>query len=729
MKKIKFDYRHIICCIITAGFLACIGVFFSKSIIRIIESARDLGLSIGYYFAELLELEHGIFPTVNLLPVNPTTPTIFLPETWEEFGVKWNEYWTIWASGDNFTLYFNWLCIFLSNILIYLQMIIILILIFFIIFKRSLNKKNNDYNKDTRPLTYFKIAVKYTYTPVKKWLVSFIDFVKTHKPYYIIWLIIWGINFNVFSIVAEAFAYYFYFIISFDCATIYRQVYKLILDLYVPIKTIPVFGWIIIAIALINLIRKKIAIARLNHYERKNRGFINSLPITSMDCGTMGSGKTTMITDMALSQEIMFRDKALEMLLEADLKFPNFPWINLENTLKHAMKKRLIYNLATIKVFINHLKYIFFESLDKDKSTKKAMRRYYKKTLKLNYSNFLFDYDYNTYGLYHDDKLKVVNVWEVIEDYAQLYFIYIIKSSLILSNYSIRTDNVQMDEGNFPLWNTDFMSRNSKYIDAISRHSHILDFDALRLGKKINEEGPFKDSFEFGIVVITEIGKERGNSIELQGKKKDDNVTNQKNDLFNYTIKMIRHSATINNYPFVKVLTDEQRPESWGADARDLCQIINIREKEDIRLAMPFFALEELTYSFCFNKFIDLYNKYRFNRGDNTLVMHLLKTITAKLQNHYKNTYNLYGYSLINADQERGTQDEQPKKLKYYLMPKKIYSNRYKTNSHGDFFIKKALMSAMGLDDIPEYQTEKATLEELKAQNSYFIKDITENIK
>ena len=50
-----------------------------------------------------------------------------------------------------------------------------------------------------------------------------------------------------------------------------------------------------------------------------------------MICGTMGQKKTTAITDMTLSQEKMFRDKAFDKLLENDMKFPYFPYINLEN--------------------------------------------------------------------------------------------------------------------------------------------------------------------------------------------------------------------------------------------------------------------------------------------------------------------------------------------------------------------------------------------------------------
>ena len=140
-------------------------------------------------------------------------------------------------------------------------------------------------------------------------------------------------------------------------------------------------------------------------------------------------------------------------------------------------------------------------------------------------------------------------------------------------------------------------------MDSYSRHSHILDFDMLRLGRKVIENNKNANAFEFGVVVITEIGKERGNNLENQDKKKKDEGTNQKNDLFNSWLKMVRHSATVDNYPFVRVITDDQRPTSWGADARDLCDIIHIKESGEPKLAMPFFSLEELLYEKIFSKF------------------------------------------------------------------------------------------------------------------------------
>ena len=142
-----------------------------------------------------------------------------------------------------------------------------------------------------------------------------------------------------------------------------------------------------------------------------------------------------------------------------------------------------------------------------------------------------------------------------------------------------------MNNGNVPLWLTDFFPKRRR--DS-SRHAHILDFDVLRLGKKLLENNPKAGSFAFGVVAITEIGKERGNNLELKEVKKGTEETNQKNDLFNSWLKMCRHSATVDNFPFIKVFTDEQRPKSLGSDARDLADIIDIASCGDTRLSLPF---------------------------------------------------------------------------------------------------------------------------------------------
>ena len=720
----KLDYRHYICIGLTVLFALLSGLLAWKSYARVGESVKDFGLSVAYYVKTLFRLPADMQPSVGNL--SKWFDRIDFPFTFSDFKVDWQAFWQTFVSKANFSLYLKFLGqllyhIFFYGIIVVIPFIMAVILLFTLHFK----VENNDWNKDSKPLIMHKKASKRLYTPIKLWIEAFIVFVKENSVYWKIWLSLFLVSFNVITVVVEFFAYYFYFAVSLDFVHLYRQVYKFAIDVSPLFTKIPFVVWLVAGLVVFDKFRRSIAYKRLNHNEMKDRGFINERPIVFMVCGTMGKKKTTVITDIALSQEVMFRDKALDMLISNDMKFPNFPWINLEKTLQEAMRRHIIYNLATTRKFIKRL-YTYWWVSYQIPSYKKSIRRHLKKAFPFAYyDNFLFDYDYNQYGLEYDDKLKVQTIWEVIEIYSQLYFVYVIQSSLIISNYSIRTDNVLEDNGNFPLWNTDFFRRDSKEVDVSSRHSHILDFDTLRLGLKVLEDNENADNFEFGVINITEIGKERGNVIELADKIKKAETANQKNDLFNSWLKMVRHSATIDNFPFVRVVTDEQRPESWGLDARALCEIVSIKKTSDIRLAMPFFAVEEMLYSVFWSKFVNLYLKYRYNRGDNTLTMHVLKTLTAKIVHYYTGIYNLFGYSLLNIQVESGTQDGAIEDRKYFLSSKKIYSKRFSTDCFSDFFTEKSLRSRFGIDDLKEYATEKATLEELQEQNSYFVNDLT----
>ena len=561
----KINYRHYVAVAITIIFLMFTFFKFSSAFIRIGESFRDVWNSICYYIQELFNADWNIQPTITATSDVPFTPFFNLPETWEEFVVKWGEYWKLWATSENFVGYLNFLVDLLYNISqIILLIVVPLFLIIYLLFQKYLKNANNNYNEDSKPLIFFKRFATKTYIPAKNWIKDFIEFIKENKIYLKLWLFIWLFNFNIISIFIEFIGFYLYFVVSFDFKSIYKQFYKLFIDLSPMLAFIPLWAWFILGYLFICWLRKKIGYKRLQHFENKNCGMINERPIVLMLCGTMGKKKTTIITDMALSQEVMLREKAFELILQNDLKFPFFPWVNLENDLKEAFEQHKIYNLATIKTYIRNKREIWE-----------------REQIEAN----LFDYDYLRYGLTYNDNLCVVDIWKVIENYSQLYFVYIIQSSLIISNYSIRSDNVLNDIGNFPLWHTDFFKRDARLIEAESRHAHILDFDSLRLGKKIIEDNIKKDSFEFGVINITEVGKERKNNLTLQEMKIKDAMANQKNDGFNDMLKMIRHNATIDNFPFVKIITDEQRPESWGADARDLLEIVTIDETSEKKLA------------------------------------------------------------------------------------------------------------------------------------------------
>ena len=116
--------------------------------------------------------------------------------------------------------------------------------------------------------------------------------------------------------------------------------------------------------------------------------------------------------------------------------------------------------------------------------------------------------------------------------------------------------------------------------------------------------------------------------------------------------------------------------------------------------------------------------EYRFERGDNSLPMYLYHNTASKINKYHKGIFNTFGYYKVNLLVEPGTQDLPPKKCKYYLMFKKIYSRRFSTDCFSDYFSEKSYLSSIGIEDLEEYKTEKATFDEMVTQNSYFFNDL-----
>lgn len=707
----KLNYRHYICIAITMIFIAT-AFIFPYFIPRLIESFRDFGLSVSYYFCKIFHIDSGKSPTVTEISSTPITLPSGFPADWISFKAEWGKYWQLFISRQNIIGYIRTIIIFFEVIV---KVVIFLLPIFLLFYVKNIplsstkQKKNADVRAggeepDEKPSIFLKaflFVMSRITRPVIAWIKELYSFIRKHKAYWIIWLMLWLGYFNAYTIVIEFIAFYLYFVMSFDILNIFVQLYKLFSDLSVVINFIPGFVWIIIGLIVFDMFRKSIAYKRLERFEMRNRGFINERPIVFMLCGSMGTRKTTLITDMALSQEVMYREVAKKMLLDNDLKFPHFPWRKFEEELHRAIEAHEIYNLATARRFVRNL-----------------ANKFEKEPCREN----IFGYDFKRYGLEYDDKLKLENIWKVIETYAQLYYIYSMTTSLIISNYSIRSDLVLDQTGDFPEWDTDVLHRDSRNIVEQSEYSKILDFDACRPGKKMIKNNPNANFFEFGILNITEIGKERGNALELSDIKKQSKEVNQKNDLFNSFLKMIRHSSTIDNHSFVRVIVDEQRPESWGADARDLCDLIYIDSGAEPRLAMPFFNLEELLYSFIVKKFSDVYYEYRSSTY-NTLSLYLFKSIVTKFNNYYKRIHNLFDFIPVTLFIEDGRQDGDREKGKYYLISKKIYSERFSTDCFSGVLEEKTLKSGVGLSDMPSYNGKKATVEEMMKVHSYFFND------
>lgn len=702
------NYRHVICITVTVG-LAALGIFvFSGSLWRIVESGRDFGTSLAYWFFDKFHLSDKITPTWMILPQTPpwynaptgNAPQVFLPSTWERFVQSWNKYWATW---------FNWNTL-LDYLILLLKIVLYIIscsIDFFLlakvgkrVFKKYLEVHNNDDDKESPALKIFKLIIYYTYRPIRRFFVDLYVFIK-NSFYWKIWAWIFAIYIGFVSIGLGTFSFLLYFRVSFDFSSIYIWFYKLTYDLSTFFENFSIFISVIVALIFYEYLCRCMGYNGLYHRERCNRGFLNERGVVTIVWGEMGVGKTALITDCMLSAEVQLRDDAYEVILECDMKFPNFTWATLERQLRQAIYFHVIYDVW---------------------SCRRWVRKKYAQWQKATCKEKIFGYDYECYGLTYDDKLKEVNVWNVLEDYACAYLIYTVQSSLIVANYSVRVDSLLYDLDNFPLWNSDFFKRDSRLLDSFSRHCKILDFDMLRLGKIMLENNPNRNAYGFGVYGITELDKERKNTPELKDVKADSDECNQKNDLFNILLKMSRHACVIANRVFVKVFADLQRPESLGSDCRELGEVTYIEEKSDIEPVLPFFSLYyifECIADWLFKPFTALYAEYRCNRSDSTLPLYLFKNLEAKLQHIKERTRNLFGSSTLSLELQSGRMDGKPRKRKWYRMPKKIYSRRYTTDCQQAIFERRAEINFVGIDDLREYADDMANGEELIYQNSH----------
>ncbi len=716
MKRKKIDYRHYICIGITLICLTFTIFAFPNALGRMIESGRDFGLSIAYYFTRLFGYKDIIKPTVNNLPKIPffnflgkpveEVPTFPIASTWEDFKTDWKTYWRLWISKDSFSAYGILLLEILYYISAFIPMLIIFVIAVKLAFFRVFNRPNFDDNKDSKALSVMRKLEKVFYVPIRNWCVNFINFVRERKQYYILWLCIWAFNFNLFTIVIEFVAFYFYFSQSFDFKGIYRQVYKLFIDISPMLRFIPLWLWLIVAFVLLIWISTKMAYKELRRRERCNRGFANERSLVLVWYGSMGTGKTLTATDILLSYEVQLRDDALEIVLECDMMFPNFPWINLQREFEKAVDEHTVFDKWSCVRWIQGKKQQFLDNPCRET---------------------LFDYDYKRYGLFYDDKLKVENIWDVLQDYACAYMIYSVQCSLLITTWSIRTDNLFETIGNFPLWDCDFFDRDSRLIDSFSRHSHILDFDMLRFGKKILKNNPNRNALGFGCYGITEIDKERKNTLELKEVQAVAEECNQKNDFFNICIKMIRHAAVIRGRCFIRIVGDLQRTGSLGADLLELGENALISERPPRDVILPYFSpfwLFSLLFEKLKSKWDSFYLNAIYNRSDNHLRLYLLKNIMAKLETHYKRVCNVFGSRAVTVEVESGRMDGTRIKKKYYDQDKKNKSKRYSTDCHSGIFAARAEKNFVGIADLREYADEMAKQDELLSQNSHYQNDI-----
>ena len=191
MRKRRFIY-HSLCVILVIISVALCFTRFPYALIRLWEGVRDLCLSIGYYFLEVIGVKQTVDPLVTEL--SDYLPGVIMPEDFNAFKVKVGEYFSLLGNTYNMRLYFGWLGGILTSFAKLLLLILPLVLIIIILVKRERSKQNTDYNKDSKQLRVWKWIENKILKPSWQEIVDYARFCVKNGVYLKILLWVWLIN-------------------------------------------------------------------------------------------------------------------------------------------------------------------------------------------------------------------------------------------------------------------------------------------------------------------------------------------------------------------------------------------------------------------------------------------------------------------------------------------------------------------------------------------------------
>lgn len=716
MSKIfRFLKSHLLSILLSSFFIIYAALSSYKSYFTIWIKIKSFGLNFFYYWVSLFKSK-TIFPPQILEELNNINKghiDCLVPENiktfFERLGYSFR---SIIGNG-----YLNSLLnkmfgnvvfiqILLSMLVILIPVIIVLVTLFFKPKKFSINKKSKSF------LTWNKFYEK-VIKPIRLFCFNQFVLVLKHKYVRITFLISLLIYFNVPSLVFDFLAYYFYFIAKFDFKAIWESIYVMLIDLTPSLINIPLWFYLLVNYYLFCSWRKHLAKDILKHHDALNCGFVKGSGVLIMINGAPGAGKTLLQTDMSITCEMIFRQQAKEIMDEIRNIFPNFRFDLLRKKLDLWIKQRKIINLVDCESFVRYILSLFYSSVQ--------------------FNNGIWNYyDYKKYGFYFNNALKHESLFDDLLDYSKAYFIYQSDFALLISNYPIRAEHRLVKNEHMVQFNYDYF-RDECFDFCEPTYSKVVDYDMLRLAKKKQSDNPKANIPIAYVFALTELGKERGNSLDNQELKKKTEETNQKNDGFTDYLRVGRHPATIRNRTFFKIFFDEQRASSCGVALSGIAEdIITIDKKRtETKNSMYFYFIRLLIMSLSMNISNKFFAKYEPLRNDLNLATLFFSWLSRKSNRSYIRYVNNYSYKKIKFYIQNGTLPEGVENVgscTYYLAYKKIFASRYASDYLRTFFDVKGKTSGLGIGDLPEYLNIYPTWDQLQSQNSYFGEQLNKNL-
>lgn len=663
--------------------------FHFAGFLRLFQAVRDLCSSVAYWAVWFVRIEPWFDSSVMTYDLDILAKYTDLDL--DEIVSRLQDLAPACFTKEAFLSYLYIVLINLSTVSRYVMILIIPFIIFIKVFQSILLSESDSIDNSAQ-LNYYLNNVRPKLFIFQRKL---FEFLKYGLPIFIkILIVIWLVNLNVAAILVSALAYYFYFCASFSGMLV--QIGKLLLDLLIMFSSAPGLFWAIVLYAAFDWIRMEIGYRKLERLEDLNKGVIDLLPLMSLLLGYMGAGKTTTMVDMTLSLSQMLRDKALSILQKVWIHFPDFPFWQLETDIDDLVRSGEIKNINQARKYIASKRRRFQKDPSRD---------------------LFWGYDYTRFKTKHDNGLTVDELYFVLEEYAQAYVIYSIATSLIIANLAIRDEGERVDHGHFPIWKFDYFR--TKSVSNLSNMSHVVNYDMLRLGKRKDDQSV--GFSEFGIIVLSEFGKEVGNQNTNLRYKFDAEESNPKNDLLNLYIKLARHLSTVSFIPFIKILADEQRADSVAADYREVMELVHITATNDDHISMPFFTITLALDEFILKKFLDFLTEYRGNRDDRCFLIYLIHHFVSALSNWVERRKNIFGYKVSTLALENGSRDGDLIEYKYYLMSKKIYPWRFSTDCNHAIFEDELDRCEVSILDMPTYSNINASQSEQESQGSHAV--------
>lgn len=706
-------YRIVIA-VVMVGLLVATA-FHTSSHLLFAKSFRELIDSIVYYFRSMFSDEPIAKETASVLTFDESITKSVLPIDPEVFGYRFLSTFQIMFNGSFFNDSWNSFLISFSkvaNIILLLSLpIIITIVIYynFIIFV----PKESEASEQSKPLRFFLWFQSNIYYPVKYFFTTLNLEARNSKFFFFAFLFIGLYNVNLLSFALTFIAWYLYFIFSIDLLSLWYLLCKLLICISPLLH--PLFWplWIIGVIVLLEYLKIKGAYAKLEDMYAKNDEFVDDLGIITGIYGVPGAGKNLLEVGIATQKERLLRLQAFNQLMEIRNEFPDFPFRDLEEEIEDLK----VYNKVFNKI---QLQYHF-----KDKFKNQTV---------------LYGYDIKENKAYHYDNLKVAFIVDELTDYAQLYYIYI--SSLAASTYALRYDKgIELTHA-FPGLRYNFFHRDFRD-DEDSEMAKIFDLNLIRLNNQLeNSESspngiftPKEDKnitlFDFGLLTLSEFGKDRGNRYTNQQRK--DKKVKPSNDGTANCLGVLRHLTTVRHKQYGFIIWDEQKLSAFSGLEAAMAEtnIFISKQNKNQKSALPLWFFESVILEWFSNRYSNLYQKYILMRNDQTLFSYIVSHFSAYFNNLIRNLNNTFGYRKVdlslsgvnvNGAQEQRGDDS------FFLMNKIVFSNRYQTDCYKGFFDNLKRQAKEGINQFNSFKESAASIQELYETNGYFASELVDAI-